>query len=892
MTRYSVPMEALPQIALDHAAATDPIGVIISSSGQDQVLPGDSLEIRVTVTNKGDKSAVIDIFLDELPVAIHPWCETIQTQLALDPGEGEDVTLRFDVPATALAGAYDYWLVVDAPDHYSGRPPHRYPHSLKVLPPPQSALRENTPTFAVEPVTTHTKPIKVLPGNPLQFQVYVYNRSDRVDRFRLRCADLPEDWVTINYPQGFRTPGLAIVESQLDLNPDMEGVILLTLTPPPNALAQTMLVTLQVKSENNPKLKLLDVLYLQIEPLYQVTTHFRTLVSRIQQQPGRYSVQATNQGNTTRTLDFQIVGLEGGDLCNYTIHPSSLTLAPQQALVSDVMVQPKHPWKRPLFGGGRVIQFEVVATDPAKKPLIENPMQGLLMWEARPWWQILPFILLLIGSFIGLMWLTWWFFIHPPAPSRVLRFAPESTAYDASNDDTVSVGFEISNPGRIQQLEIIGQSVEGDLLSGPLTYDLSGKTLPPELESFCIERRQALTCRNVRTDAKRAGEYQFILNVIPKPGRNAIPTQAQSALVAIAPIPPAPLPSIEVAPSAKSYVEKAPSIVKDPIEQTNTQTAKIDSSAVPLAEQTFLDPNNSEHFEPSTPVEDPHVVRANWYISHPEQIKAIKLIVRDAEKAVAAKPLTFEFNQQQQPKEPANLKDIIPTKLADGFCNIDETQILKCENVPTGLRQPGTYTIDVVAILRDKPLAEAIVTTSEPTQISPRPPKIISLTYNDSTGPIPLVTPGIPNYLSDFFVAVEAGNAQKIVTLNWEVEENVGTQVMILPTPGPVAAVGTLSVPIRLDSGKTILSFKVQNSAGEMEARSFSITPYDPTPEKPPEIVINTGSDQAAGATAAGAANGAATGENSSGESETFEGPPVTIKPGKVSPVELPPQFE
>ncbi|MGD1852661.1 MAG: hypothetical protein ACFB2W_00280 [Leptolyngbyaceae cyanobacterium] len=881
MTRYSVPMEALPAIT-NRGSVADPIGVIVLPSSQNQVLPRDSLEINVTVNNKGDKSAVIDVFLDELPVAIHPWCNTTQTHLALDPGEGEDITFRFDIPATALAGTYHYYLVVDAPDYYPGSPPHRCECSLKVLPPPQSVLRENTPTFAVEPVTTHIKPLKVLPGNPLQFQVYVYNRSDRVDRFRLRCADLPEDWVTINYPQGFRTPGLAVVESQLDLNPDMEGVILLTLTPPANALAQTMLVTLQVKSENNPELKLLDVLYLQIEPFYQVATHFRTLVSRIQQQPGLYSVQATNQGNTSRTLDFQVVGLEGGELCKYTIHPQSLTLAPQQALVSEVTVQPKHPWQRPLFGGGRVIQFEVLATDPTKKPLIENPMQGLLLWEARPWWQILPFILLLLGSFIGLIWLAWWLFIHPPAPARVLRFAPESTAYEASNNDTVSVGFEITNPGRIQQLEIIGQSAEGDLLSGPLIFDLSKKELPPELAPFCIEQRQSLTCRNVRTDAKRAGEYQFILNVIPKPGRNAIATQAQAPLVAIAPIPPAPLPSIEVAPSAKSYLEKATS--KDPINQTGTQTPKTPSSELPLAEQARLDPNNSEHFVSSTFAQDPHVVRANWDITHPEQIQAIKLIVRDAENSIAVTPLTFEFNQQEPPQDPTRLQDIIPDKLAsDNFCTIDEAQILKCRHVPTGVYQTGTYTIDVVTILRDKPLEEAIVTTSDPAQIRPRSPNIRSLTYTDSEGMTPLVPLDESNNSADFFVAVEAGDFEKTVTLAWEVEDNSDTQVMILPTPGPVEAVGTLSIPIRLDSGKVTLSFQVTNSAGEMETRFLSITPYDPTPEKP---VINIGIDQEAGA------NSETDGENSSGEAEIFEGPSVPTRPGTVSPAELLPQFE
>ena len=111
-----------------------------------------------------------------------------------------------------------------------------------------------------------------------------------------------------------------------------------------------------------------------------------------------------------------------------------------------------------------MISFEVTATDPEHKPLPEVPMQGLLMWEARPWWQILPVILLLLGSFLGLIWLAWWFFMRPPAPANILRFSPEDTAYDAAQGDTVHLGFEITNPKRIQQLEIVGLSTEGELL--------------------------------------------------------------------------------------------------------------------------------------------------------------------------------------------------------------------------------------------------------------------------------------------------------------------------------------------------------------------------------------------------------------------------------------------
>ncbi|MEM9980090.1 MAG: hypothetical protein AAF808_20895, partial [Cyanobacteria bacterium P01_D01_bin.2] len=323
MTNFSVPMRSLLDIAteLPESIPSQPIGIILSSSGEDHVLPGDKFVISTTINNKGNQSALIDVYLDELPPAIHSWCSNTQTRLALDPGQGEEVVFCFDIPASALSGAYRYQLVVDAPDHYLDTPPQRYEQTLQVLPPAHTTLRVSDPTFAVEPVSTSTKPIKTLPGNPLQFQIYVYNRANRVDRFRLQCTDLSDDWVTIHYPQGFQTPGLALTEPYLDLNPGMEGVILLTITPSLDALASTLLATIQLKSENNPDLKLLDVLYITIDPVYQLDTRFRTLISRVQQQSGLYSIQSSNHGNTPRTLDFRILGLEDSALCDYQIQP-------------------------------------------------------------------------------------------------------------------------------------------------------------------------------------------------------------------------------------------------------------------------------------------------------------------------------------------------------------------------------------------------------------------------------------------------------------------------------------------------------------------------------------------------------------------------------------------
>lgn len=856
-------MRSLLDVATDlpERILPQPIGTILSSSGEDRVLPGETLVISTTINNKGNQSAIIEVYLDELPAAIHSWCSTTQTRLALDPGQGEDVIFQFDVPASALSGAYRYQLIVDAPNHYPDTPPQRYEHTLQVLPPAHTIVRVSEPTFAVEPATTSGKPVKTLPGNPLQFQIYVYNRANRVDRFRLQCTDLADDWVTIHYPQGFQSPGLAISESYLDLNPNAEGVILLTITPPLGALATTLLATIQLKSENNPDLKLLDVLYITVEPIYQLETRFRTLVSRVQRQSGLYSIQATNQGNTPRTLQFNIFGLEDGALCDYQIQPQSLTLAPQQTLVSQISVQPKTPWKRPLFGGGRVINFEVTTIDPEQKPLPEIPMQGLLMWEARPWWQLLPAILLLLGSFISLIWLVWFFLIRPPTPASILRFSPEDTAYDAGQGDTVHLGFEIANPKQIQQLEIVGLSAEGELLSGPLVFDLT-QGLPVDLEPLCVAQTRQLTCRNIRTDARRAENYTFTLLLIPKPGRNATPVTATTLPVSIIPTP---WPTIvDLVPAAASYTEAPPK----PNEKSNGATPKTSNKAETTAttKTRTTEATNSDSltaFVPSLPKNDPHVARVSWVVDHPKQLDSLHLVGRDETGTVATPMVSFDF-QTGLPPELAN------------FCTLD-TQLV-CQQVPTGLRQAGTFTVDLIAIPQGEHPEEPILSTSEPVQIHPRPPRLLTFTLNGE--------PAQPNYL----VPVDQGQSLLNLELAWEVENNPGTKVVLMPAPGDVPTVGTLPVPLSPEPGETLISLQVTNVAGEQLTRSITITTYDPTPESP-TIVVNTGNEATADANA-GAAADASRGTSAGGANGSAVRVPVPTRPGTVSPQELPPQFE
>lgn len=823
--------------ALNEAASpstvSQPISVILNSTGEDLVTPGQQFQLSAIIRHRGAESAIIDVFLDELPPTLSPWCQSIQERLALDTDQSGEVVFSFDIPVNALPGIHSYWLVVDAPHHYPNHPPLRYGQTLQVLPPVQGTVQVSDPTFALQPATSAATPASLAPGGTLALQLIVYNRAERVDRFRLLCSDLPASWIKVTYPQGVQDPGLALAEDYLDLNPAEQGIIDIQITPPIDARAGSYIPTLRLRSENRPELSLMDLLYLEIQPLYQVDFQFITLASRVRQQPGRFQVQAVNQGNTVRSLLLSILELDGGDQCRYTLNPERLQLEPKQTLISAITVQPKHGLRRPIWGGGRLMNFGVTVRDEDAFPLPEVPLQGYILWEARPWWQILPLILLGIGGLVGLVVLIWWWLLRPPVTPQVLRFAANDTQYSATDEDAVRLNFQVSYPYQIETLEIMGQSPEGEVTSGPITYDLSNG-IPPELRANCAVQRQQMTCTNLRTDALRAGDYVFTLTIVPKPGRGRAPSQGTTPLVSILPVP---LPEIVgFAPNQPNYLEAAP--------QPASANGQGNGQQAPAGDQ-----GGGSNGEPEG------MVRLSWAIANHNNINVVELVGRNAEGAIVMPLIQFDW------------RNGVPDGLKP-FCQIQ--QVLICEDIPTGVNQAGDYTFELTVLPRSGPTETPIRQTTEVVKIVPRPPRIIRFLING--------TEAQPKYL----LPIAQGQLPPQVAIAWEVEATPGTQVALNPTPGTVPPQGEMVIPLSPDPGETVLMLQVTNSAGDQITRAVTIQTYDPTPQGPDTIVV--GGDQAGGG-----GDGGSGGDGGGGDDLTTPNP---SQPGQLSPSELPPQFD
>ncbi|MGH8000800.1 MAG: hypothetical protein ACREPR_15565, partial [Brasilonema sp.] len=430
----------------------NPLQVIIDPSGVQFGMPGDPVELHVTIINQGEQSAVIDLFLDEGLETLTRSQIFPRESLALDPQQSQEVTFRFDIPIDTLPGTYDYTLVVDSPNHYSQYTPINYPRQIKVLLKEQTVIRANDPTFSLQPATNPNKPLVFKLGEVLQVEVTVNNRSNRVDRFRLNCPDLDDDWFTIIYPRtGAEGQGLSDVTA-LELLPGDRGQIRLELRPPRDIFAGNYSPTVRLHSENSPDLVLLELVYILVPTIYRLDVELNTILGQVSRSPGKYEVKLANQGNTVRELMFSARTRDEEEICTYKYEPYEIRLLPNKKAGVNLTVKPAPWWRRSLFGAGQVLNFQVEIKDKQDLPLSDTLPTGTLLWKARPWWQFLLLILVILGILGGVGFLIWR--LLNPEPLRLENFqanAPQIT----EGDNQVSLNWEIHNYKQLQKLVVI-----------------------------------------------------------------------------------------------------------------------------------------------------------------------------------------------------------------------------------------------------------------------------------------------------------------------------------------------------------------------------------------------------------------------------------------------------
>lgn len=744
---------------------TQPLSIVVSAWNQNRVTPNSNHYLGVTIGNRGDQDAVVQVRLESPSDLLRQWCSQPEQWLALSSGKSGELTFCIAVPGDALPQWLEYEVVarpqgVYAEDYLA---PTRC--RLQVLAPEISETSQD-PTFSLSPLTTLDRPLIVQPGTPVTAELQVENRSERVDRFRLECTGLPEDWtVQIDYPRDFDGFGLVRSDDSLGVNPGDRGLIRVVLQPPELPLAGSYLPTFRLASENQPTLGLLALIYLRVDPVYRLQAQLRTVQDQVRDRPAQFTLEFANLGNTPRQVQLALQPQTPPEACTYALPDDRLTVAPQTVGALTLEAQPRRWWTRPWWGDGKPYAFRVQLQDAEQHAIVPETLQGQLMWLPRPWWQWLLAILAGLGALGTLVFLIWWFFWRPPTPPNVLEFAAEDSRYAEANGDMARVRWQIENPQQIQQIKLTGYSPEGTVLSGPLVYELTDGKLPAALQSFCIQEKMRLSCSQVRTDAFLPGKYVFDLTLTVK-GRT-MPIVLKTSAIEITP---KPLPTVTaLVPKALIYREAGASTPE----------------------------------EKRIPVIDANGIRLDWSVATPGSLTALHLIGRDLDGNMVG-DLWFEFSNPNE----------LPTALRP-FCKLGQTLI--CRNVPTGLTTPGEYRFELQTIAGDEPTGQpdAKPKLSETVKIQSQAPQILSLQLNGQEAPTKLLIP--------------IASSQRVPPLqvSWRVQGSASTQVELLPAPGSVPLVGSIRLPLS-PQGSSTLSLQVKTPSGQVLTRSVMIETYDP----------------------------------------------------------------
>ncbi|MEH2138329.1 COG1470 family protein [Nostoc sp.] len=659
-------------------AKFNPLQVIINPPGIQFGMPGDTIELYIVVINQGDQSAVIDLYFvfDEVFQNLTGWSSSPRESLALAPQQNSDeVKFEFQIAANALPGTYDYTLVVDSPQHYPQDTPITFPNQIKVMLKEQTSIRVNDPTFSLRPNTNPNKPLIFNTSEFLQVEVIVDNRSYLVDRFRLSCPDLDEDWFTINYPTtGFEGTGLVSDVTALELNPGTQGQILLKFHPPGDTLAGSYSPTIRLYSENSPDLVLLDLVYIQIPTNYRLDIELNTILGQVSRSLGKYELSLTNQGNIVRELILDLKSRDEEELYTYKFDPTEVRLLPNRSAVSNLTVKPRPWWRRPWFGAGLVVNFQLDIKDQENLPLPNTLPQGSLVWKPRPWWQFLLLILAILGLLGGIGFIIWR--VLNPDPLRLENFSANNPRI-TEQEDEVALKWDIHN---YQQLQMLILMVKGSQAIQPITYDFRngipetlGKGSTNEIPPCQVQEKQELICSNVKTGVKTKGNYTFELQAFYRNG-------------------------IEIL---------------SPKTQVVSQTTQVEIAEKQIPEVLSFQTDKLQYIKGQN-------ILLGWTIARPLLLAKVQLAGSADDGTSYSEPITYKFNQ-------GNLADPKLKKLCT-----QPNQQLRCTNIPLTAYKAGKFGFEIKAFPNNGSDKVSAKKTESKIEILPKPFKIVSFTINGS----------------------------------------------------------------------------------------------------------------------------------------------------------------
>lgn len=798
--------------------------------GEQSVTRGAIYRRKFVVQNLDQTEDVsVNVWLDVLDPQFSPlllwYTFSPSPPVVLRPGEPCDISLSFEVPLQAKPALYNYSLILDCAQYPEQR--QTRPLQLKVLPAEAEALLE--PEFSLEPVTTSAAPHPLQDEETLTLTINVTNRSNLTDRFYLNCPDLSPDWFTRKYPEStLGTPGFLSETNGLQLNPKDTGEIKLLLHPPRHTLAGNYCVTIQLTSQNNPGLTLLDAIYLSLQPNDSLDSQLVPPIRIIPEEPGDFTLTLRNLGNTRRQLLLSVNDQER--LFKYRPSLAAIDLEPGESFPIPLEAKPQKFWRRSLRGKNLEFGFDVGLTNRIDPSVSEPPIlpklpdllpQGTIIWRSRPVWLLWLLLLLALSSLLGALFVLWFNLLRPTVTPEVLAFAPsappnKAQSYQEGDGEQIRLDWAISHLEQIEKVTVIrlergtetfrksyflqhavpehlarkdanqtnnfcwateDQPEKGRSHIGLKPVQFLGVSIP--LPGLIVAPSSTLSCQGIITPTRQAGDYIFQIQVFTDlKQKDPIATRTTD--------------SVSIKPLDKPQI----------IAFTPAQLVYQEAAAAETAQTGGTGTNSSTALGQSSSASNNlnGVVQVNWNIANVNRVEEIKVM--------SASP---DGTAQTEMKRYRLVNNTIPPDLRNFCTPIPDSpnNNLVCRNVPTNVRQPGDYIFKLVVTYREEQNTAEVTANTEAVKIIPRPLNIVSFKVNDQE---------VKQNPKQVYLLTQPTGVMNI-SLSWNVQGGEGTKVEITPAPGPVPLQGQVNYALSAPSAETI-TITVSNPSGNQISQS------------------------------------------------------------------------
>jgi len=346
----------------------------------------------------------------------------------------------------------------------------------------------------------------------------------------------------------------------------------------------------------------------------------------------------------------------------------------------------------------------------------------------------------------------------------------------------IRLNWEITNPSQLKEIRLMSLAPDGSINSELKRYEIKNNTLPPELREFCqpkgkLDLKKNLVCRNVPTDARQEGGYNFTLTVVHKPNPQSLESQ-KTATIKILPVPSPPPPEIsDFSPTQSVYEEVGLGLQQ--VSGTSPQTPASNSPS-------------------SRPIPGP--IRLNWEIANPSQIQELKLVGLSSDGSIASELKRYPI-----------INNTLPPELKE-FCSLSATNLI-CRGVSTDASDPGDYTFNLTVVSQQGQEQTEITQKTATIKVKPLPLKIVSFKINNQE------VSQMPKYT--FPINKERSSVDIVVS--WQVEGGRNIKVELLPAPGIVPSKGSVKYSLSKPPNREIITLKVTNAAGEEKVQSVVI---------------------------------------------------------------------